>query len=129
MLNQAQVLQYISMVSGFNSISAAHANVLFLNFKCSVVCITTVIAVRHTLIPSSTSCVQASLKLLIPHGKPISAFDVFLQPPDTFCSQRVCTSLSAGRRLQNSLRSHVEHRCILSLKSVYFNAMELHQFP
>lgn len=83
MLNQAQVLQYISMVSVFNLISAAHANILFLNFKCSVVCITTMIAVRHVLRPSSTSCVHASLKLLIPHGKPISTFDVFPQPFDT----------------------------------------------
>lgn len=117
MLNQAQVLQYTSLVSVLNLTSAAHTNILFLNLKRSVVCVITVIAVRHTLLPSFT-CVQASLNLPIPHGKPTYTFDVFPQPPDTFCDQRVCTPLSAGRTLQNSLQPHVEHRYILSLKSV-----------
>lgn len=103
MLNQAQVLQYIFMVSVFNLISAAHTNILFRNLKCSVVCISTRTAVGHTPLPSSAACVQVSLKLLIPHGKAISTFDVFPQPPNTFYNQRVSTSLSAGRRLQNSL--------------------------
>lgn len=60
---------------------------------------------RHPLLPSSISHVQASLKLFIPHGKTISTLISFPNPLLLSVVRAVCTSLSAGRRQEKSIIS------------------------